>query len=185
MYCVDGVKGSDFCESGGICLSGASTPFGTGTYVTGQTTGTYECPIGSYCVKPGESKPNTHLSCPAGKYTYNPGSTKLDDCMSCIAGFYCASGAAPVACAPGQYCPKGSLFYRVCPMYFYNPLTNGENERACLPCAAGYYCDQPETGVLTVADECSDGYFCPEGTEEEIPCPAGTYRVKALGSPLG
>jgi len=89
MYCVDGVKGSDFCESGGICLTGADSPFAVGAFTTGMTTGEYLCPMGSYCVKPGDSKPNVHLACPAGKYTYFAGATKADDCSSCLAGFYC------------------------------------------------------------------------------------------------
>lgn len=69
-------------------------------------------------------------------------------------------------------------------MYFYNPLPLGETERSCLPCAGGYFCDAIQIGSLA-GYECSDGYYCPEGTQEEIPCPPGTYRVAAFGSSLG
>lgn len=60
------------------------------------------------------------------------------------------------------------------------------------PCGPGYYCvsgalssnptmlnnDQCPTGTVhpIVGDVCPIGHFCPEGTENPIGCPAGSYQ---------
>lgn len=48
-------------------------------------------------------------------------------------------------------------------------------------CQAGFICfgraefKNPTKGV-TWGRVCSAGFYCPEGTQVEIPCPEGTYR---------
>ena len=47
------------------------------------------------------------------------------------------------------------------------------------PCSAGYYCRlgaNSTTAELGVnADICPPGSYCPEGTDEPVPCPEGSY----------
>jgi hypothetical protein len=171
-YCIDGTKGSEFCESGGICLKAATKPVQTQAH---PALDFYTCPVGYYCEKPGDTKTNLEIKCPTSKYTYTPGASKLDDCEPCRAGSYCATNAAPQDCPVGAYCVKGAKAFKQCPIYFYNGLIKGINERSCKPCAPGYYCDTIQTGVLVTADKCKAGHYCPEGTIVEVPCPFGTY----------
>ena len=58
----------------------------------------------------------------------------------------------------------------------------GEDEGVlCTRCAAGTY--QKEMGA-SGCDECTPGYYCPEGAATPIPCRGGTYGPSAgLASP--
>jgi len=54
-------------------------------------------------------------------------------------------------------------------------------------CAAGYFCKTgassryPEKDITRASDfgPCEPGYYCPEGTQTPIPCPAGTFSPQA------
>jgi len=63
---------------------------------------------------------------------------------------------------------------------FLIPLANCEpgfylsiNPTECLKIPAGYYCD---TGYCTSYKICQQGNYCPEGSTNQIQCPAGKYN---------
>ena len=72
---------------------------------------------------------------------------------------------------------------------------NNANVRAnlCQPCAPGVICYSPAvtdnaTDPINNGNTvpCPDGYYCPEGSLEPLPCPVGTYysRNNSLGTTL-
>ena len=106
-------------------------------------------------------------------------------------------GRSPCTCPNGYYemaeadrktleatcdrCPPGTF--------------NNANVRAnlCQPCAPGVICYSPAvtdnaTDPINNGNTvpCPDGYYCPEGSLEPLPCPVGTYysRNNSLGTTL-
>lgn len=110
--------------------------------------------------------------------------------MDCANGRYCddaVTGTCPAPrncddtfadCPAGAYCPNGSSFYTLCPVYTYNPDVGRFSPGHCLPCPAGYFCNQEGIGDLTTV-RCTAGHYCVAKATFEIPCPAGTYRPDA------
>lgn len=148
VYCIDGTKGSDFCESGHICGSGSGTPLPTGDKALGAVN--YICPKGRYCLKAGASGLNAPTDCSASKYTYYAGSDSLDDCLSCAAGYYCPTGQYdPQTCPAGSYCVSGSTAAVQCPINTVRITTNGEYERAWARCPQGSFWNTVGLGTLT------------------------------------
>jgi len=92
---------------------------------------------------------------------------------------YCLTGAAPVTCPAGHYCPEGTRFptQYPCPAGYYNILTGKSAKEECLHCGIGKYCP---TKARTTA-----GIFCAAGTYNNIKtnaivcevCPAGKFCV--------
>lgn len=58
----------------------------------------------------------------------------------------------------------------------------------CSPCMAGMYCDEP--GLTTPKGNCSEGYYCvegsiyPYGAGNNSFCPVGNYCPGGVGAPL-
>lgn len=48
-------------------------------------------------------------------------------------------------------------------------------------CPAGSFC-APGTGPCASAVPCTAGFYCPEGTEYEIPCPSGSFSLAGQGT---
>ena len=156
-----------------------------------QVTDPVICPEGSYCKNSVETK------CPEGRYGNAQGLSTQDECPLCPAGFICAStgmtssdlvdceagyycheGTANIGsqidCPAGFYCESGVSYPTACPTGTYNPVSNSQNDQACMKCTAGYACP----GVAnTERLECEAGYYCPEGslTTQEYLCPPGYY----------
>ena len=152
LYCIDGTKGSDYCESGHICGGGATIPLPTGTYGTDSN---YICPLGRYCLKAGPSGTNGPTDCSASKYTYNLGSDSLDDCLSCAAGYYCPTGSyTPVQCPVGNYWVSGSTAPVQCPINTVRDSLGAEYDRGCRQCNQGYFWDIAGLGSLTGKEGC-------------------------------
>lgn len=59
---------------------------------------------------------------------------------------------------PGTYTLAGASTPTNCPKAYYNPFTA---LAACLPCQAGFYCDQE--GMSDNLISCPPGYYCPTG----------------------
>ncbi|CAG9331890.1 unnamed protein product [Blepharisma stoltei] len=121
---------------------------------------TVTCPVGYFCpsVPLYQSSAATQTPCPSGYYTGSTGGTSLSSCSSCAAGYYCTiASSAETTCPAGHYC----LAYTSIPDMF--------------PCPEGYY--RASTGGAASSDcsACTQGYFCPEGTSVQYPCPAGTW----------
>ena len=80
--------------------------------------------------------------------TFNPdtGRATIDGCIGCPSGQYCDS--------TGLSAPAGN-------------------------CSEGFWCRENSTRATPTDgynDFCPPGYYCPEGIEVAVPCPAGTYR---------
>jgi len=116
---------------------------------------------------------------------------------------YCLTGANPVACPAGHYCPEGTRFDKqyACPAGFYNTATGKATVVECLHCGVGKYC--PDKGRATAGIYCAAGTYnnistsaiiceiCPPGnycpitanaaglvSAEPSPCVPGTYSVR-------
>ena len=173
-YCLEGSANATICPEGFACLEGSSF---------------YEaCPRGFTCPE-GSS---TGIPCEAGYYC--PLGT--DEGIECPQGTFCTGGSCDPDCTAGSYepeeCPLGTwdsgehlprnssdFVCQLCPAG-----TAGEraNRSACDICEAGYVClagctSTTPTDVTTQNGyACPAGFYCPEGSSEEIPCPAGKYN---------
>lgn len=112
---------------------------------------------------------------------------------------YCTDSMATfgILCDQGSYCPGANLKIE-CPVGTYNPLTGQTSLAACVPCGAGYSCEQPglkaettkcATGFICTGGAitpqpgftteggrmCVDGEICVQGSSTAISCTAGKY----------
>ena len=153
--------------------------------ITRQTD--FPCPAGFYCFEATSMELSdlsilTNFSdvrvanpCPKGSYNNKLNAVDDRECLNCPAGFYCLEGSLnntqPTACNPyiekldsdnstmlklASYCPEGM-----------NDFNSTENEKIC---AEGFYCSTPKTEIV-----CPLSYYCPQGTQDPIRCPAGHY----------
>ena len=171
FYCLEGSTNATICPEGFFCEEGSSF------YET--------CPPGN--------------SCPLGSPAPVP----------CEAGYYCPVGSEDngIECPLGTYCPAGSFEPTSCALGYYDngnhtprnssdfvclacpPGTAGDdaNRSMCNICVAGHVCEGATTSVTPTDQptqngyECPAGYYCPEGSFEEIPCPAGHYNDEVGG----
>lgn len=107
--------------------------------------------------------------CPRGSYGNQTGLSKISQCKPCDPGTYCAYEHATNStgpCSPGYYCEYG----------VDRPEPAGNNATSCAPYIANSsacpYINGQETGKGGI---CPIGHYCPEGTYQPKPCPAGTY----------
>ena len=144
------------CSPGQFCKGhGLSTPTGP-------------CSAGWYCelasASPTPTSDNTSVTdfailqrCPLQPFNQSGG--------LCPAGFFCPEGSSsPQACTAGQHCNASGL-----------ASPSG-------PCHAGFFC----AGMATQPDPvaCLPGYFCPSGTQTQLPCPPGRLRSASGGRAL-
>ncbi|GKT33096.1 uncharacterized protein LOC105348209 isoform X2, partial [Aduncisulcus paluster] len=147
-----------------------------------------ECPEGYMC--PLDSTTNTPSTfprvCPVGYYQ---DSTGQDTCVSCPEGAVCEHEGtySPVYCEAGTL----SQFNKCvdCPIGSYCPKNASDTNTEELPCPAGLFCSGGTAAIDTSTtpnscpnDEmncssCSEGYYCPDGTLYEVPCPKGRFRA--------
>ncbi|KFH05729.1 GCC2 and GCC3 domain-containing protein [Toxoplasma gondii VAND] len=158
-----------------------------------------ECGAGRYCPA-GSSAP---LLCPPGTFSSAATASVVSECAACTAGHYCSGPGASVEtgkCAPGYFCKSGSRSptpedatenFGPCPAGTYcdvgthtptpcnagtyGPSPRAVDEKACVPCDAGSFCDQP--GLTKPVGPCGEGYYCEAGSDSATPtgkeCPAG------------
>ena len=114
----------------------------------------------------------------------------------------------PQPCPAGYYCPNGTKFATEfpCPAGTFSNETLLTREGQCTPCLAGYYCEtsallfptgpcapsfyctgrtvvsMPTDGVT--GDVCPVGHYCPEGSPQPVPCPAGTFSGRTAAFEL-
>ena len=125
----------------------------------------------------------------------------------CPSGFYCPTGTSvPTKCPAYAICPEGSGRPIQCPTgSFMNKSANASEAKDvgslcifcpkgqysgvidCDPCPAGYVC-LGQTTVKFPVDisvdhgyECPKGFYCPEGSYKEKPCPIGYYKNTKKG----
>ena len=191
------------CPAGSLCDAGSSNPTAcpAGSFCPRGvgSTGVSACPAGTFSNAAGASSPSVCSTCPAGAWcapgadeatacavgTYNPtaGASSISACLPCLAGFECSTpglSAPSAVCPAGHYCPIGTATGIVCPGGTMSVTTGLTTERGCTACSAGVFCD----GVTTTT--CPAGHYCPVGTavDQEIPCPAGTFRASTGGSSI-
>ncbi len=176
------------CPGGYYCEEGQETPMLCQSGI--------ECPIGS----------KEQLPCPPGKYC--PPGTAAG--ITCPRAFYCPGGTEEYyKCVNGTYCPAGSASETLCPPGTFGngnpdnyniPVSCAECDAAtystldrpgeCLPCTAGYVClgrtttPFPEDKILEKGYKCPQGYYCPTGSMDPLPCPAGTYNHEQGGKDI-
>lgn len=113
-----------------------------------------ECQPGEYCPL-GSYQP---ILCTEAFFCNQSGlATPMAECDP---GYYCPTGSSDPRqkdCWVGHYCPRGSARPTPCTNGTYNPSINQDEFSDCLPCTAGYYCN--ETGASTVSGECYAGMF--------------------------
>ncbi|PFH32688.1 GCC2 and GCC3 domain-containing protein [Besnoitia besnoiti] len=154
------------------------------------------CPAGSKC-PPGSLSPTI---CSEGTYQPDAGQ---QECLPCPPGYNCRPGVTQYlnsGCPQGTFCPgSGTTEPQQCPDGTYSLHTARVYPDSCLPCPPGLMCQQnnvkpatdgtadcPEgyacTGGVKVAGpgivsegsvRCERGFYCPKGSGQPIPCPAG------------
>ncbi|XP_063797930.1 zonadhesin-like [Pseudophryne corroboree] len=180
-FCVRGAQSSrppEVTNSGGPCPAGHFCPEGSytalacpagtvsqswgqircsdcpeGFYCPARSSNTTICPKGHYCPKGTEFA--EQYPCPPGTFSGGRGATSMETCLPCPPGMFCSKPGLEKPegfCAPGWYCPVGSVSDR--------PVS--------LPEVPGYTALSPRM--------CPAGKFCPQGSSYPIPCtPAHEY----------
>ncbi|KAF4141759.1 hypothetical protein GN958_ATG09004 [Phytophthora infestans] len=204
VFCPNGTYGHEVglmranecapCPAGKFCVAGTVTASCTAGYycklrndhpnpVAPITNGTVDsdmswrtelggpCPIGYYCPE-GVLDP---IPCPKNSSRLQTLGIAESDCNPCPAGKSCDDGTSTVPCPAGSYCPYG-VSEVPCQAGTYNGAEGMANQEDCLPCDAGKLCNR--TGILDLTDyDCPPGNYCPRGSFEPQPCPAGKYRA--------
>ena len=195
-YCLDsgGTTVTGQCEAGYVCASSDSAigsilkrpedcNYDEFLAPDSDCSG-YRCPAGHYCIEGHIGDPTP---CPPGTYNMNEIGKSVADCLSCPAGYFCPDegmvqftqdlSGSPTNCAAGYYCYTGAETG--------TPSGSGDDFGECPP---GHYCDgaskiQCPGGEFQNESRqesckiCNAGFYCPEGSESEIPCPRGSFCI--------
>ena len=183
FYCPQGQSDDsplDFeCPQGYFCPNGSALPLPCirGRYQpSGGQLECLECPSGFFCDPLNVSQVDGNQTFPA------PGVVVPEVCPS---GHYCSLSteyATQHPCAFGSYSNNTGLHSAdecvPCPPSMYCA-----NEGLSYPsglCSSGFFCvlgastPQPTDGMT--GDVCPTGHYCPEGSEQGLPCPEGTFN---------
>ncbi|XP_072885876.1 uncharacterized protein [Hemitrygon akajei] len=195
FYCI---KGHDVrpCPEGHYCLKNMGKnllPCPPGTYNpnTGlsQLEQCLQCTAGMFCDAWGLRAPTG--SCHQGFFCLTGVNIGNPD------GNHSTGVGGP--CPMGHYCPSGTSIPLPCPMGTYSDQLYLSVASNCTLCGPGMYCGS--TGLVKPSGSCEAGFFClgnaktptplgsddsgglcpvshycPTGTAQPIPCPAGTYN---------
>ena len=161
------------CPEGAYCQDGRVIPCPAGTYNSKKGSelpgACLPCPKGAYCpassssvetalgpVTLGSSSPTP---CPPGKYNDLLSQSHSALCRICPAGTTCATRglSLPIPCPAGTYSSQ--------------PELKGE----CTPGPAGKYSSTAGLTSLSSFTTCSVGYYCPAGSNNQLPCGPGNY----------
>ncbi|KDO27716.1 hypothetical protein SPRG_22196, partial [Saprolegnia parasitica CBS 223.65] len=191
-YCPAGSPLPAICPSGSFCPAGTQSatqylcPAGTfGGNNTGIVSGSQciPCTVGNYC-PPGSVSPTP---CPAGRYNPSTSASGLYECLLCPQGMSCphvGQIAVTDPCAPGHYCPVGtvSAISYPCPAGTYTDAISLVRINDCTICPERYACLSGTGNNMLQMLPCAAGFFCPNGTAfpKQFPCPPGYWS--SLGS---
>ena len=188
------------CPFGNFCIGGRA-PIPSGP-----------CSVGFVC--PNGSSSRRQNKCPQGFFANGTKLRDLSECTICPSGYFCRKDFIfPSLCPPGRYCIKGSSSPEKCPKGTFSNLEGLKEATECTPCTPSKFCDTSgstsptgtckrghfctigaivnnpgdTSGSITAdgAGVCPQGFYCPEGTSNAIPCPVGTFRPDILGISLG
>eukprot|EP00966_Prymnesium_polylepis_P331800 7387368-Prymnesium_polylepis.1 len=129
-----------------------------------------DCPIGYYCPEYGLELP---IACPEGSVCSVPG--RQMPSAQCPPGYHCWQGTEtedwnaetqfkPIACPEATYCIGG----------IRTNITNEEDYNSPQPCPHGQFCKEASTTPFGTG-RCPAGFFCPRGTSDPYPAPAGYF----------
>lgn len=135
------------------------------------------------------------LACPVGTRSNSSGLRIQEDCKPCPGGFYCNTAGITTPSGP---CRRGHVWFLW--IWYYEIITtlilhtHGMNiscviiivwyklkDKFCWCLKYRYYClegaltSTPVDGVT--GGPCPQGFYCPEGTVQPVPCNPGTYAV--------
>ncbi|XP_042566185.1 multiple epidermal growth factor-like domains protein 6 [Clupea harengus] len=183
------------CDSGFLCLGGASAPAPTdgvtgapcprGFYCPAGSYSAVPCPKGTFSERSGLGEQSECQRCSPGFYCAEPGLTAVSG--PCLSGFFCLEGSpdvTPVAegygdlCPPGHYCENGTAAPAACPAGTHRPQTGGRGRQDCVTCPAGWF--QDHTGQ-TECKPCPARFYCPSPHQEAggvvtpVTCPQGYF----------
>ena len=191
------------CTAGNFCgVNQTADEFSTESDFLG-TIIEENCGISYYSSQPGIFSQDQCYSCPRGHFCNAVDKDSVTDVDRCTEGFVCDIGssvATPGAdssssqegnrCEPGNFCLEGTTQQEPCPYGTYYPNTGLTKKSDCLPCNAGYYCN--EEGLnQTSTNFCKKGYYCETGAIREDPrdnstggvCPEGYFCGVATADP--
>uniref|UniRef100_A0AAV2J1Z8 Sodium channel regulatory subunit beta-3 n=1 Tax=Knipowitschia caucasica TaxID=637954 RepID=A0AAV2J1Z8_KNICA len=183
------IEPSGPCDSGYLCLSGATVPNPidnrTGSLCPqgyfciqglragdclagffcdwGSSKGDEAlCPVGCFCPR-GTTAP---IPCPPGTFSSATGNTHQVNCSTCLVGYYCpdAGTVKPSLCPAGHYCPPGLTLGTEfpCPPGTVQRKLGASSSNDCIACPPGLFC--AGYGLSKPSGLCDPGYFCPSGS---------------------
>ena len=203
-YCEEGASEKQPCPGGTFRTTPAATAASdctmcpAGYYCPVESISPTVCPEEHYCLT-NSSEPtlcSPGFVCPVNSVFP----------IVCPGGSYCPLGAVvSIPCLAGHYCPEGSSEPEKCPAgtlgLVDGPAGKASAATACQLCPAGtgssldrLSCEACEAGYVCLGgthssqpteDEhngyvCPVGYYCPEGSSEELPCPPGFYAANTM-----
>ena len=154
--------------------------------VTRQTD--FLCPAGFYCYEATSmDQSNLNLltnftdtrtanACEKGSYNNRLQAVDERECLNCPAGYFCLEGSLnntqPIACEPymNQPDPENNATNLQLASYCPEAMTDFNGTKNTKICLEGFYCSSPKSQVV-----CPLSYYCPEGTQDPIRCPVGSY----------
>jgi len=105
--------------------------------------------------------------------------------LTCTESGLTGGGCDP--CAPGRYCPSGSLSGQLplCPAGYVCPVGTSDQTKLAMPCEARFYCPAGTSPASRRDGLCLAGFYCPSGTPagSSFPCPAGAYCEEGSKDP--
>ncbi|EDV28435.1 uncharacterized protein TRIADDRAFT_51343 [Trichoplax adhaerens] len=200
-YCIGGqASPTGLCSPGFYCPNGTkyveqyACPNGTynGDYGAKSVADCNDCTQGHYCeraaIKPEECWEGYYMpyGVNATGYLIGTAAKGSSDCIPCPSGYRCPNATIdPISCGISYYSENGTSICLACKRGHYcdDTQTTESNMLTNKKCPAGKLCGIGLSSV-SQATNCSIGYYCPEATLEEIPCPVGTYNPDKGGSSL-
>ncbi|MES1909505.1 MAG: hypothetical protein MHM6MM_002234 [Cercozoa sp. M6MM] len=204
-FCVEGsgsnttlkeaCPGGSYSAVTGLSAASQCTPCPAESYCPEASVAPLACPEKYYC----PSNSSEPLACPGGSYC--PAQSALP--VPTVAGFFSPPlSGSPTACFIGHYCPSQSHRAILCPAGSKARIdavnltsietacetcqagTHGgdPNRLECLPCDAGFVCEEgatrsdPQDRETDRGFPCPRGYLCPQSSVSAVACPEGTYN---------
>jgi hypothetical protein len=155
------------CAEGHWCPVQAITPVPSSPALTVHGPGGL-CPAGYWCgsgTKP--QLPDGPTACAAGTFGAGEGLRLETDCSTCPDGFVCPTTALT------DFDEWGGVIVDDASL-----LDENTGSYTAHPCPAGKHCP---AGLAADGDatDCDPGFYCPEGSLEQLPCEEGTYQPDA------
>jgi hypothetical protein len=196
-YCNEGASSPVLCPIGTFTNDTAAkqvsecTICSPGKYCNYESRIPQGCPPGAYCPI-GSQFPTL---CPRGTFQPNNNQSGIDDCKPCMGGYFCnETGLGNLfkygekyKCPLGHYCPTGTSVKPIaCLAGTFIDENSVDSSKSgsgfladslndCNYCPEHFYCERGTK--YRYEFKCKNGFICPLGSGDMIPCPAGQYCV--------